>query len=173
MDAIAPENRVIGKMLGHTKGDYMRKILLATAALGAAAIPAAPAIATPAAPLYCIPPANGQTAAQGEVSAATTALAGHRPASLAKLHSVTATLDAIGPGQITLAISAKAHHKQVKVGVLSQSIPAVACGQQIEIKLTSAGRKLLKHSKKIKLNIVGTFAPSGGAKAVAKGSVTL
>jgi hypothetical protein len=158
------------------KGDYrMRKIFLATAALGAAAaMPAAPAGAAQSAPLYCIPPASAQAAAQGETSATATVLAAYKTTALAALHSVSVTAGTPGPGRIAIVIAAKgAHHKQVEVAKGSASVTAAGCGQQVDIKLTSAGRKLLKHSKKIKLNIVGTFAPSKGAGAVAKGSVTL
>jgi hypothetical protein len=150
----------------------MRKILLTTAALGAAAaMPSASVTASQSAPLYCVPPANAQAAAHGETSATAAVLAAYKPGSLAALRSVAATVGSSGPGRITITITAKAHH--IPVGRGSESVKGAGC-EQIDIRLTGVGRKLLKRSKTITLNIVGVFAPSrAGGRAVAKGSVTL
>jgi hypothetical protein len=148
----------------------MRKIVLATAALAAAALtPTAPAVAAQGAPLYCIAPASAQQAAQSGTSAAAAALTPYKLGKLASLHSLAVVVGASGPGRIEVTL--KAH--RVVVGHGSLSSKGAGCGQ-LSIRLTGPGRKLLAHSKKpIKLSIVGVFAPKRGARGQAKGSVTL
>ena len=62
--------------------------------------------------------------------------------------------------------------KPVVVAQGSKSF-ATAGSATLKLRLTSAGRKLLKHSKRVKLTAVGSFAPKHGKTATKRKSITL
>jgi hypothetical protein len=158
----------------------MNKTLLAAALGAAVALPAAPAAASSKAPTpsptyepsYCIPPNSPQQAAQGAVTATTAVLSPYTPAGLAAVHGLSVTVGAPGAGRLSVTIAARARHGQAIVGRGSESVKAAGC-RQLSIRLTPAGRKLLKHAKTITLKVTGAFDPKRGHSATAKGSVTL
>ena len=95
------------------------------------------------------------------------------PAKVAR--KATLTLPVVFPqqGSLKLRLTAKAKGKTVTLGTGSKSAPAGTI--KISVKLTKAGRKLLKGSKTLKVTYSATFTPTGtGAKAISEqGTATL
>jgi hypothetical protein len=85
----------------------------------------------------------------------------------------TLTLSAVFPqqGSLKLRLTAKAKGKTVTLGTGSKSAPAGT--SKVTVKLTKAGQKLLKGSKKLKVTVSGTFTPAGGKAITQQGTVTL
>jgi hypothetical protein len=145
-----------------------KSLLVATALAVVAGTSSTSALASSGTPSYCIPPASAQAAAENETSATVAAISTYSPAGLAALHSVNAAVGVGGAGRIEVTL--EAHH--TVVGRAHESVKAGGC-EQLTIKLTAAGRKLLKRSKKLTLDIRSVFAPRRGSRGVARGSVTL
>lgn len=70
------------------------------------------------------------------------------------------------PAGATVA-SAHASHKPVVVATGKRSFATAGTGT-LKIKLTKTGKKLLKHSKKLKLTAVGKFTPKGAKSTTVK-----
>jgi hypothetical protein len=161
----------------------MKKILMATAMLGAAvAMPTSSAVAHRSTQYYCIPPSNAQVTAEGAVSGTDALLAPYTPAGLAAVGRVRPTLGVAGAGELTVTLSARAttqhrHHSHshtVIVGEGSEQVRSAGC-QQLDIKLTHDGRRLLQSSSTLTLDVTGVFEARGRhrARGTANAMVTL
>ncbi len=89
-------------------------------------------------------------------------------------HGYAVKLHALEAGKATIQwffvpkgahVSAKKKHKPVLVASGSQRFSAPGT-KTLTIKLTSAGRKMLEHARRVKLTAKGTFAPAGGGKPI-------
>jgi hypothetical protein len=73
-------------------------------------------------------------------------------------------------GSGTRAAAAATHQVVVAKGTRT----VTAAGKvKVKVTLTAAGGKLLKHAKKVKVVIKGTFAPTSGRSATRSKTVTL
>ena len=93
---------------------------------------------------------------------------------LARKSRFTLSFNAPAKGTVKLRLTAKAKKKTVVVGSGSRSV-AAAGTTKVTVKLTKAGRTLLKRSKRLKVTLAGSFTPVGaGAKPIERTtSVTL
>ena len=93
---------------------------------------------------------------------------------LARKSRFTLSFNAPAKGTVKLRLTAKAKQKTVVLGSGSRSV-AAAGTTKVTVKLTKAGRTLLKRSKRLKVTLAGSFTPVGaGAKPIERTtSVTL
>lgn len=156
----------------------MRKILLTTTVLGALAVVPVPVAIAQTKPSYCIPVSSAQQSAEGAEANTVSALGALTPAGLASAGGVTPMVNAFASGKVEVKITAKVRHgKHQSTQLIAQGSEKVGGAQcpTLRVKLTGDGKKLLKHSKTIQLNVLATFTASKGHKArgVATGKVTL
>jgi hypothetical protein len=171
----------------------MRKILLATAVLGAMAVmPASPAIAHRHFPrkgnphkgtqYYCIPPAGAQQTAEGAVSGTVALLSPYTPGSLAAAGGVTPTVSISGAGQLSITLTATTttthrHHSHTHTVLVGQgqAYAGSAGCNQLHINLTYSGRRLLQDSSTVTLDVTGEFGSRGRhrGQGMANATVTL
>jgi hypothetical protein len=167
----------------------MRKILLATAVLGAMAVmPASPALAhrhishKGGTQYYCIPPASAQQTAEGAVSGTVALLSPYTPGSLAAAGGVTPTVGVSGAGQLSVTLTASittthrrhSHTHTVLVGQGEAYAGSAGC-HQLHIGLTHEGRRLLQGSSTVTIDVTAEFGSRGRhrAQGTANATVTL
>ena len=69
---------------------------------------------------------------------------------------------------------ASRYTKTMPVVVAKLSVVFHTAGKaKVTLKLTPAGKRLLKHSKRLKLTAKGTFTPTGGVPTTKKNAITL
>jgi hypothetical protein len=101
-------------------------------------------------------------------------------ANLLKSGAFTLSLKAPGAGVLVIgwyeippgAKLARAKAKPVLIASGQASFASAAAGK-IKIKLTTAGKKLLKHAHSLKITAKATFTPTGGAAVSTRRSFTL
>jgi hypothetical protein len=91
---------------------------------------------------------------------------------LLKAGGYTFTFKAPSAGQLSLTWSATVKHKKAKVASASISLKRKGT-DKVKLKLTGAGRTLLKHSSHLKLSVTSSFKPSGHAKVTSGKSIKL
>lgn len=95
------------------------------------------------------------------------------PAKAGRKSTLSLSFNFPAQGSVKLQLSAKAKGKTVVLGTGSKTAPRGPA--KVTVKLTKAGRSLLKGSKKLKVTVDGTFTPAtSGAKPISqRATVTL
>jgi hypothetical protein len=145
------------------KGHFpMRRVLLIAAAFGSvAAMPTAQAFAQGSSPYYCIPPTSAQQAAEGDANDTASALTALTRSGLVAAGGVSPMVGASGPGRIDVTITLKQHHHKMLIGQGSETVKAGGCST-LHVRLDGAGKRALKHSKSVTLQVFATFTATRG-----------
>jgi hypothetical protein len=155
------------------KGHFpMRRVLLIAAALGSvAAMPTAQSSAQGSS-YYCIPPNSAQQAAEGDANSTVSALTGLTPAGLAAAGGVSPMVGASGAGHIHVTLTLEQHGHKLLIGHGSETIKAAGCAT-LDVRLNGAGKRALKHSKSVALEVRATFTARRGSHGKASATVIL
>lgn len=166
------------KLVAADVGAQIRIVITATNAAGSASAASAASVS-----ILAVTPTAAQVKALllKEITPAGKAA---KIAALLKAGGVTISFRALSAGTAAVdwyyvpagAHIAKAKPKAVRVGSGSLAFNAAGTGR-LKIKLTAAGRKLLKkeqiaHAKLLRITAQGTFKPTGGASIVVQKSFT-
>jgi len=93
---------------------------------------------------------------------------------LLRKHQVKLTFTAPAPGALALRLTtSSAAAKKATVLATGRAVFAAAGKKTVVLKLSSKGKKVLRHKRKLKATLSATFTPKGGAAISAKRSVSL
>ena len=133
--------------------------------------PGNPAACPQPAPICCSP-ASFKLA--GLLSAEVKALKKLRIGGLLRKRQVKVSYTAPGPGTLALKLTTTgAAAKKSIVLATGRAVFAAAGKKAVVLKLSSKGKKVLRHKRKLKGTLSATFTPNGGAAVTAKRSVSL
>lgn len=123
----------------------------------------------------CCSPADYKARLNSLLSAELKALKKLKIRGLLRKHQVKVSFTAPAPGTLALKLTASgaaAKKKPVVIASGRASFPA-AGKKTVVLKLTSNGKKVLKHKRKLKATLSATFTPTGGVAISAKRTVSL
>jgi hypothetical protein len=124
----------------------------------------------------CCSPADFKARLVSLLSTEARALGKLKIGGLLKKHQLKVSFTAPAPGALGLKLSVSgsaAKKKPIVIASGRASFSAAGQKKTVVLKLTSKGKKVLKHKRKLKGTLSATFTPTGGSPVTAKKSVSL